>query len=432
MADRTTPPTGGGSSREHVSRIDRTYFQRPSRFQRIRRGLLLAAVVAGAAWGAWAAFDVPRQIAPGPVAAVHAKWESDCSACHVPFAPIKDNTWFSSAATRQAMDAKCEACHRGAAHHPLQVAAAAGSCASCHADHRGRDADLSRVGDRTCTACHGDIAAHRRADGPADVPPSTVVAPITLLPPATGGATPPVAADAAADGAAGAAGRTVPHGLDAAALARFLETTFLEDALRNEPRLLDAGRARRPLPSPAAAPAVEPGLRTLVAERFDRAIAFTRGTCEKCHEVESVTVRAGILATEPPRTAALGIGVGPARVPVKWFTKAFFNHQPHRGFECRECHAAAYPDATSGPIAGSPIAGSPIAGSPIDSGTVMISGRESCTACHAPPGRDAVTGKPIGGVRFDCVECHRYHGLGAHPGITALSPAAASPDAATR
>jgi hypothetical protein len=179
MADRTTPPTGGGSSREHVSRIDRTYFQRPSRFQRIRRGLLLAAVVAGAAWGAWAAFDVPRQIAPGPVAAVHAKWESDCSACHVPFAPIKDNTWFSSAATRQAMDAKCEACHRGAAHHPLQVAAAAGSCASCHADHRGRDADLSRVGDRTCTACHGDIAAHRRADGPADVPPSTVVAPIT-------------------------------------------------------------------------------------------------------------------------------------------------------------------------------------------------------------------------------------------------------------
>jgi len=570
MPEPVTPRSGGGSSREHASRIDRTYFQRPSRFQRVRRGLLLAAVVAGAAWGAWAAFDGPRQIATGPVAAVHAKWESDCSACHVPFAPIKDNTWFSTAATRQVMDAKCEACHRGEAHHPLQVAAAAGSCASCHADHRGRDADLSRVADRTCTACHGDIAAHRLADAPAGVTPSTVVTPITRFdddhhPPfaalsadpgrlkfshgrhmraglsfagapgdatapatATGAAAawtyarlapadrdrylpaggqdhdpiqlscaschefggaaaagrtmpaelagaapgayalpvdfgrhcaachalpfeatagsaptgpaadgadaaitllPPANADeeaAAATGAAAtnnaataAAGRVVPHGLDALALARFLETTFLEDALRSDPRLLDVGRARRPLPTSAAAPAIEASLRTLLEERFDHAIAFTRGTCEKCHEVESVSLPPGVLAAEPPRRAALGIGVGPARVPVKWFTKAFFNHQPHRGFDCRECHAAAYPDAAAGPPAASPI----------DSGIVMIAGRESCTTCHAPAGHDPFTGKPVGGVRFDCVECHQYHGLGAHPAITAFLPAGTLPAA---
>ncbi len=586
MAEPATPFPGGGSSREQVSRIDRTYFQRPSRFQKIRRGLLLAALVAGAAWGAWAAFDAPRQVATGPVAAVHAKWESDCSACHVPFTPIKDNTFFSSAATRQAMDTKCEACHRGASHHPLQLAAEVGSCASCHADHRGRDADLSRVADRTCTACHGDIAAHRLVDAPTGPPPSTVVAPITrfdddhhppfaalatdpgrlkfshgrhmraglsfagsagaaaapggaldatvlnatvpnaaapwtyaMLAPADrarylpagaretdaiqldcaschefGGAAaagrtipaefagaapgayalpvdfarhcaachtlpfeataavagdpagasadaadtpitlvPPTTAaaggearDAAAVAAAAtvtapttapgpaAAGRVVPHGLDAPALARFLETTFLEDALRSDPRLLDAGRARRPLPAAAATPTMDASLRTLLEERFDRAVAFTRGTCEKCHEVESVPLPAGVLAAEPPRRAALGIGVGPAHVPLKWFTKAVFNHQPHRGFDCRECHAAAYPDTT---LAGAP------PGSPIDSGLVMIAGRESCTTCHAPAGHDPATGKPTGGVRFDCVECHEYHGLGAHAEITSLPPA---------
>jgi hypothetical protein len=36
------------------------------------------------------------------------------------------------------------------------------------------------------------------------------------------------------------------------------------------------------------------------------------------------------------------------------------------------------------------------------------------------------TGKPIGGARFDCVECHGYHGLGPHQAITTAAPTASA------
>ncbi|MFM8577655.1 MAG: cytochrome c3 family protein, partial [Planctomycetaceae bacterium] len=42
--------------------------------------------------------------------------------------------------------------------------------------------------------------------------------------------------------------------------------------------------------------------------------------------------------------------------------------------------------------------------------------RDSCTACHAPSAVDR-EGKLVGGVRFDCVECHGYHGLGSHSAV---------------
>lgn len=150
------------TSRELVSRIDRGYYTRPSAMRSWRNWLTAAGLLAAIGWCAWGLLDQPRHIAPGPVAAAHARWERDCRACHIPFAPIKDDTLLTTASTRTAVDAKCEACHRAVPHHPLQLAAEAGSCGSCHVDHRGRDADISRVADRACTACHADIAAHRR------------------------------------------------------------------------------------------------------------------------------------------------------------------------------------------------------------------------------------------------------------------------------
>jgi hypothetical protein len=39
---------------------------------------------------------------------------------------------------------------------------------------------------------------------------------------------------------------------------------------------------------------------------------------------------------------------------------------------------------------------------------VLIDHRKaSCAACHSPAA--TLDGKPHGGARFDCVECHRYH-----------------------
>jgi hypothetical protein len=167
------------STRDKAVRIERDYYHRRSPFQRLRWMLVAAAVAVGGAWCAWGGFDPVRHHSPGPVAAVHARWESDCNACHVPFTPVKDGTWLSTPETRAAMDAKCEACHRGPVHHPLQIVAETGSCASCHVDHRGRGADLAVVADTTCVACHGDIVAHRRAvEG---IPPAAEVGPITAF-----------------------------------------------------------------------------------------------------------------------------------------------------------------------------------------------------------------------------------------------------------
>jgi hypothetical protein len=515
LLNRTT------TSREQVSRINRSYFHELSRFQALRRWLIITALAVGVGWCAWGAIDVSRHYSPGAVAAVHAKWENDCAACHVPLSPIKNNTWLTTAASRREADAKCESCHRGPAHHPLQVAAEVGSCASCHADHRGRGNDLNRVADQTCTACHANIAAHRIAV--AGVAPAASTAPITRFdnehhPPfaslasdpgrlkfshgrhmragltfgptaaTTDEATAPVTRgsadvwtygmlsakdrpqylpaggrdadpiqlscnschefasslapgdtrtvsgllasappgayslpvdfarhcaachvlpyEGAADARVETASGFMPHGLDAEATRRFLETTFLGQATTNDPRL-DRPSAP-PAPLPAAPPAADRDetLRAAVGERVAAARTFVRGPCQKCHDVESVTVAADRSLLGP--AAALEndwFQVPPIRVPEVWFAKAKFNHQPHRSYDCRLCHAAAYPDDVA--------TGLP-AGSPLDNDVVMISGRDSCTECHAPAGYDAATEKMIGGARFDCVECHGYHGLGPH------------------
>ncbi|NBV44276.1 MAG: hypothetical protein EBR86_01200 [Planctomycetia bacterium] len=159
---------GRATSRGQVSRIDRGYYGRRSPLQRARGWLVLAGLAAGVAWVAWGAIDQPRHHAPGPVAAVHARWERECSACHEPFELIKDGKFYSSPTSHPGADARCEECHADVAarpHHPLQNIDEVGSCGSCHQDHRGRDADIVRVADRTCTHCHADIGAHRISGG---------------------------------------------------------------------------------------------------------------------------------------------------------------------------------------------------------------------------------------------------------------------------
>jgi len=528
-----------------VSRIDRSYFHRRSRFQRARWWLIFAGLGLGAAWAAWGAFDTRLHYSPGDVAAVHAKWENDCNACHVPFSPIKNNTWLSTATTQQTMDGKCEACHRGPAHHPLQLTAEVGSCASCHADHRGRGADISRVADQTCTACHADIASHRIVN--AAVPPTNVTTPITRFDnehhpafaslatdpgrlkfshgrhmragltfgPQTTGTTaagpwtygmlaaadrsryltpdagegdlvqlscaschefgssrpstsvrtvsaalasaPPGAyslpveferhcaachslpfegmagpREPASDGVAPIRSEqpaaVLPHGLDTAGIARFLESRYLQEALAGDATLLDEPAARRPLPATQQREAAASSVRSLVETRVSQALTFAHGTCEKCHELHDASLAdaARLLPTMAPGAAARlsWFDIAPTRVPDIWLTKARFDHGPHRSFDCRECHAAAYPDEPADG-ARDDMTAVPI-GSPLDNSVVMIAGRESCTACHAPAAHDPTTGKPVGGARFDCVECHGYHGLGPHQALTTASSAASA------
>jgi hypothetical protein len=62
------------------------------------------------------------------------------------------------------IDRKCQSCHAGKEHHSSQIASEVQSCAGCHHDHQGCDADIARVADAVCTACHAQIKAHRRPE----------------------------------------------------------------------------------------------------------------------------------------------------------------------------------------------------------------------------------------------------------------------------
>jgi len=95
----------------------------------------------------------------GPVAGLHQMWETQCNACHTPFVPIRSHSWQALfLGDVQASSQKCQTCHEGTTHHAGQHPEL--SCASCHREHRGRDASLVRLTDRDCTQCHNDLAGH--------------------------------------------------------------------------------------------------------------------------------------------------------------------------------------------------------------------------------------------------------------------------------
>jgi predicted CXXCH cytochrome family protein len=98
-----------------------------------------------------------------------------------------------------------------------------------------------------------------------------------------------------------------------------------------------------------------------------------------------------------------------------WFTHAKFNHASHRGVSCASCH----------PNTGAAFAPG---GNVIEKEPLQITGVKSCQVCHSPNGTTVKTQEATfvgGGMRHDCVECHRYHN-GDHAlqgrGAEALDP----------
>ncbi len=89
---------------------------------------------------------------PGPLSLAHARLSDDCQACHVPF--------------RRAVDAKCLACHaKNAAllsRKDTAFHAEATRCITCHIEHQGRAARISRMEHGVlnpevgCPTCHVD------------------------------------------------------------------------------------------------------------------------------------------------------------------------------------------------------------------------------------------------------------------------------------
>ena len=161
-------PTGKG----RASRIPLDYYKSLNGLERTKLTLTLVALCGTAIWLAWGAFAQPNggqaRYSHGPVAAVHAKWDNDCMACHVPFSPISDqNLFMNHPATA---DQKCVDCHDQykvvANDHYKKIEPGSNqlvSCGGCHRDHLGRDISLVRLPDNDCTSCHKDLKNHFKA-----------------------------------------------------------------------------------------------------------------------------------------------------------------------------------------------------------------------------------------------------------------------------
>src|SRR5438132_5281756 len=152
------------TAKERASRIELDYYKRPDRLQSVKLLLTLIVLVPALLWLAGGlVFSKQGQelYARGPVAAVHAAWETRCETCHTAFQPLSgENLLHRFGSDPHAGAEKCTACHAGPIHHVKQSHADTPSCAGCHRDHQGRDASLVRLADVACTHCHRDLTGH--------------------------------------------------------------------------------------------------------------------------------------------------------------------------------------------------------------------------------------------------------------------------------
>jgi hypothetical protein len=162
------------TSKKRSVRIPLDYYKCPDRLTRWKGSLSMVAGLVALAWAlglGWDFWSGPRREARsrslashGPLVRAHATWDSQCEACHAPFRPIGRETWAAPVlGDSSRSDALCQRCHTTPNHHTSQSPQNL-ACASCHQDHRGREASLVRIADRHCTQCHSDLSGHLNVD----------------------------------------------------------------------------------------------------------------------------------------------------------------------------------------------------------------------------------------------------------------------------
>jgi hypothetical protein len=108
--------------------------------------------------GALQAQTIESVLAPGPVVQGHAKTEHDCNACHLRF-------------DRAAQDRLCIVCHKEVGQDIQQHTGLHGrrdsqpACRSCHAEHRGRDAQLAAFDQKTFDHRVTEFELHDKHEG---------------------------------------------------------------------------------------------------------------------------------------------------------------------------------------------------------------------------------------------------------------------------
>ena len=412
--------------------------------------LSMVGVIVGGLYIAWVLAGgkpAATQLSPGTLARDHARWDSDCKACHTPFVPQRPDAagarvvsfWLADAASGDfhRADAKCRQCHKSTGiHHANQIPAEVESCSSCHRDHQGRDFDMTRMDDAHCTACHASIASHRSKPGIAPIANVTAFERVGDGEPAhpafrslqmkedSGnirfshrlhmtlgqlypGQTPPagkrleqLACDACHQPETttgnGAYMRPVKYeqhcrrchplnvpGQPDAMVPHGLASKQLESTVRG---LLAKARPTTKQPPARIIPGKSKEASeagTALLPEMQFAQQLARVRENKCSQCHSWQM------SEPSE-------VLPARIPTTWLQHARFNHQKHQNSaKCVDCHAAAAAQLTPGEVHGRLE----------DNQQIMIPDIDNCLRCHAPRNESAGTG----GARFDCAECHRYH-----------------------
>ncbi len=442
------------TARQRALRIPLAYHRAREAVWFWRMGLSLTCFLASAVYLGWVLTggkSTAMQVSPGTLARDHARWDSDCKACHTPFVTQRADAdgiralslslaGNSADASHRQSDAKCSECHKSAGtHHANQVVTEVEACASCHRDHQGRDFHMARMDDAHCTACHASIAGHRSQTGSAPVVNVTSFERVSAEAPGhpafrslqltedpgnirfshrlhmtlgqlyPGQETPKgkhivqLACDAC-------------HVPESAGNGAYMKPIKYEQHCRgchplslpeNPGAAVSHGLASEPLekmvrglvsklgnpPEPSQPPRTIPGK----ASRIDAAIrepsaelVFARRMAELR---ENKCSQCHSWQPEQPTE------VQPAKIPAIWLQHARFNHEKHKSAaKCVDCHTAA---ADRLPAAGVP-------GRLADDNAVMIPNIDNCIRCHAPHNESAsVAG--VANARFDCAECHNYH-----------------------
>lgn len=391
---------------------------------------------------------------PGPLAAAHQPWATQCTLCHAePFSRVRDES--------------CRGCHRDLRDHvdrdTLHVAALEVRCASCHRDHQGAFALAQQnrhfVG-RECSDCHGDIRAHHpgtltenttdfatahpqfrvqlREGAAADAPQrrvripdvghleeaSTLVFPHDVhlaakgvgspegkrrlhcadchVPDATGESFLPVRMETHCRACHSLAiepafsGREMPHGPVPDVLDSLVEfySFVAQNGVPPDPL---AGRPAlhpvRPGKQKAAPGFITPGADPLVMARAAATELIEKTACRVCHQP--------VRLDGPGKAGRPGASLPQWEIPAvapahPWMPAARFSHATHKDAQCGSCHAAERSDTAA---------------------EVLMPGIGRCRDCHAgslPAPRKVVS---------DCGLCHGFHLVS---GRSPVEPAAAA------
>lgn len=115
-------------------------------------------------------------------------------------------------------------------------------------------------------------------------------------------------------------------------------------------------------------------------------------TPEQLHEQTDVNLQLAAGDSGWPSPAPK-FSIAPVNIKDVWYDHARFDHAAHRAVDCKLCHENAYPGSAQSSTVNTDL---------------MLPGIATCVKCHSPIA--SAGGQPIGGARFDCAECHRYHG----------------------